>query len=262
MADKKRSIGARVQPTVSELLLRFLRQPVEAPAASGEAVPHNLLEQPLDRQLTWNEAISAAAHFDSGLRIATEMPADWSILIDAHQHQQTTAVPFALGNYPQMVRSVQALLNKDELLPVSSSKDSSALKVPSLVQWAKGLGKNAEVPQVLLAAGVLRSAGHFDEAEALLHRLTSTGQAQWQAAHANEIAALAWHRGHTAESARLWSQQADHVPVLFNRGMAYLFLKEPAKARAPFKQAVARLPEGDGWHHLARLYLVLADMRA
>ena len=44
--------------------------------------------------------------------------------------------------------------------------------------------------------------------------------------------------------------------------MAALFLGRPAEARAPLGQAIPRLPEDNSWHHLARLYLTLAEMRA
>jgi hypothetical protein len=49
--------------------------------------------------------------------------------------------------------------------------------------------------------------------------------------------------------------------VLFNRGMAALFLGESADARAALSRAVALLPESSAWHHLARLYLTLAEAR-
>jgi tetratricopeptide (TPR) repeat protein len=75
---------------------------------------------------------------------------------------------------------------------------------------------------------------------------------------ANEEAALLWQRGEHAEAARRWGQMPDSVPVLFNRGMAALFLGRPADARAALRQAVERLPEASGWHHLGRLYLALA----
>jgi hypothetical protein len=49
--------------------------------------------------------------------------------------------------------------------------------------------------------------------------------------------------------------------VLFNRGMAALFLGQPAKARNWLARAADQLPETSGWHHLGRLYLALAEMR-
>jgi hypothetical protein len=51
------------------------------------------------------------------------------------------------------------------------------------------------------------------------------------------------------------------VPVWFNRGLAALFLNEANTARALLRQAAEKLPETGAWHHLARLYLALAEMR-
>ena len=84
---------------------------------------------------------------------------------------------------------------------------------------------------------------------------------EWRAAWANERAALAWHRGQTKEALSSWQAQEENVPVLFNRGMASLFLNKRANARAFLQQAVDQLPEG-AWHHLGRLYLALAEMRS
>ncbi len=111
---------------------------------------------------------------------------------------------------------------------------------------------------MLLAAGVLRLAHQFDEAADLLRRKPPS---EWQAAHANEEAALAWHRGRAEEAAALWRRQPESVPVLFNRGMAALFLGDAATARTSLDQAAAALPETGAWHHLARLYLALAAAR-
>jgi hypothetical protein len=50
-------------------------------------------------------------------------------------------------------------------------------------------------------------------------------------------------------------------PVLFNRGMADLFQDKPEEARQALKEVVGKLPETSAWHHLAHLYLALAEMR-
>ena len=52
------------------------------------------------------------------------------------------------------------------------------------------------------------------------------------------------------------------IMVLFNRGMAALFLNRAKEARPLLSQAVEQLSEDDGWHHLGRLYLALAEMRS
>jgi len=113
----------------------------------------------------------------------------------------------------------------------------------------------------LLAVGVLRLARQFDDATELLQRHRAAAPAAWQGAWTNEAAALAWHRGQAQLAADLWKQQDSSVPVLFNRGMSALFLGKSAEARPLLEQAVDQLAEDDGWHHLGRLYLALAETR-
>jgi hypothetical protein len=74
-------------------------------------------------------------------------------------------------------------------------------------------------------------------------------------------AALAWHRGEWGRALQMWQDLPDSVPVLFNRGMALLFLGQPARAREALQKASADLPETSAWHHLAQLYLALAALR-
>jgi tetratricopeptide (TPR) repeat protein len=106
-----------------------------------------------------------------------------------------------------------------------------------------------------------KAARHYEEAANLLQQQRAHVPAQWQAAWTNEEAALAWHRGQADEAAQLWRSQPESVPVLFNRGMAALFLARPAESRRWLSQAVVQLPETSAWHHLGRLYLALAEMR-
>jgi len=48
--------------------------------------------------------------------------------------------------------------------------------------------------------------------------------------------------------------------VLFNRGMALLFLGRLTEARAALTKAVGVLPEESGWNALARLYVAIAEI--
>src|SRR5262249_30097942 len=114
-------------------------------------------------------------------------------------------------------------------------------------------------PEVVLTLGILRLAKQFDQADALLRQQHGQVPAEWAAAWANEEAALTWHRGRPEAAAALWQAQPESVPVLFNRGMAALFLGRPVEARALLRRATEQLPEDGGWHHLGRLYLALAE---
>jgi hypothetical protein len=50
------------------------------------------------------------------------------------------------------------------------------------------------------------------------------------------------------------------LPVRFNLGMADLFLGKTKSARKTLEAVTAELPKTSAWHHLARLYLALAEM--
>jgi hypothetical protein len=121
-----------------------------------------------------------------------------------------------------------------------------------LAKWAgKQSGESA-----LVAAAALRSARDFDRAAELLDGFQGN-----DAVVANEAAALLWHRGGYAKADAAWAELPDSVPVRFNRGMAALFLGRSAEAATHLRAAVAGLPETSAWHHLASLYLTLAEMK-
>jgi hypothetical protein len=130
------------------------------------------------------------------------------------------------------------------------------VSVPALLEAAE---KAREPRAQLLAAGALRLARQFEPAGKLLRQVTAN---EWQALRANEEASLAWHRGQTEDAFQMWQAQEPSIPVLFNRGMAALFLGQTEAAHDALAQAAAGLPETSSWHHLARLYLTLADARA
>jgi hypothetical protein len=104
-------------------------------------------------------------------------------------------------------------------------------------------------------------ARYFDQAQALLETAQGQAPAEWQPALANERAALAWHRGLADEGRALWQALPRSAPVLFNRGMAALFFDQPKEARTSLAEAATGLPESSGWHHLARLYRTVAEIR-
>ena len=107
--------------------------------------------------------------------------------------------------------------------------------------------------------GALRLANNFSQAEALVKSCDAHVPSEWRAAWNNEKAGLAWHRGNTEAARALWNAMEPNVPVLFNRGMAELFMGATAAGRAALGEAVAKIPEHSAWHHLARLYLLLVS---
>ncbi len=254
------------QPPLADLFARYLaRQATAHEEGLGladlgdEVVPFDAVPvQPVEPRLAWAEATAVlrAAGLPADA-LPGSVPPDWPALVAGHEPE--IALPFCLGNFPQMVRHLPALLHQPEsgALRVAAAR---AVPVPGLEEWATGLARSKDGRPALLAAAALRLARQFDAAGRLLAGVTEV-PAAWQGVLANERAALAWHRGDAAEATEAWRAQADSVPVLFNRGMAALFQGDAAKARAALGAAAAGLPEDGAWHHLARLYLALAEMR-
>jgi tetratricopeptide (TPR) repeat protein len=251
----------RTPPRLSALFTEYLQGQTAAHAQglgyappSGEVEPYESVPvQPVDPRQAWTDALAATEYFPGADKATWTAPTDWPMLVGAQE--PALALAFCLGNFPQMVRNLHPLLAGGDLTALRAEPTRVAA-APMLIEWARSSG---EGPQTLLAAGVLRLANQFDAATDLLRRWQPS--AEWRAVYANEEAALAWHRGSAEEAAALWRAQAKSVPVLFNRGMAALFLGDAAAAREALTHATAALPETGAWHHLGRLYLALAARR-
>ena len=245
--------------TVGDLFGRYLRRQMAAQTeglgfaeVDAQVVPHEAVPmQPVDPRVAWHDALAAASEED----ISWTVPPDWPSLVAAQE--PAAALAFCIGNFPQLVRDLQPFLSGVVLSAPRSARNRPLPLSPTLAQW---VNTDFNCPQVFLAAAVLRLARRFEEASALLPSLQQTPPA-WQALRANEEAALAWHRGNGEEALHLWQTQTASVPVLFNRGMASLFLGRAAEARSALRQAVEQLPDTSAWHHLGHLYLTLADAR-
>jgi hypothetical protein len=221
---------------------------------ADEVVPYEAVPvQPVDPRLAWNDTLAVLTFLHSSPAPKLAVPPDWPTLVAAQE--PAVAVAFALGNYPQMVRNLHPLLTGGDLtaLRQAPSRPSSATGLVGWARQAKGF------PQTLLAAGVLRLAGQFEDAAAVLR--SAEIPPAWQALAANEEAALTWHRGDVDAALTQWQSQPASVPVLFNRGMAALFVGRNAEAHAALTEAVGQLPETSAWHHLGQLYLALAAGR-
>jgi tetratricopeptide (TPR) repeat protein len=246
------------------MMHRYLEQQRRAQAAglgsagmAGEVVPHEAVPvHPVEPRLAWEEAVAVLACFQPELERRLSPPADWAGFVAAQE--PALALPFCVGNYPQLVRDFLALLKASDLTTLRPA----AARGPAVGALAEAVreSRDESFPSVLLTLGLLRLGRFWDEAAILVSKLEKQVPHAWQAAWANEQAALAWQRGQSEEALALWQAQAPSAPVLFNRGMAALFLGRAGEARAALQEAVALLPEDHGWHHLGRLYLALAEM--
>ncbi len=253
---------SRTPQSLTELFSQYLHRQIAAQAEGlgladpdGHAVPHEAVPiQPVDPRLAWDNAL-AVIHTSPSRSVRegdpVSVPPDWPSLVAAQE--PAFALAICIGNFPQMVRSLQPLLTGGDLSTLRQAPSRPVNVSPALLHWAKTMHG---YPQLLVAAGVLRLARRFEEARDLLEANRET-PAAWKALRANEEAALAWHRGNAEEALALWQTQKTSVPVLFNRGMAALFLGHTTDARSALSQAVAQLPDTNAWHHLGHLYLAL-----
>jgi len=259
MSRTNETAGRPAPLSVTDLFSQFLHRQIDAhaqglgyPESTAEAVPHEAVPvQPVDPMLAWKDAVAVAKHLQPAAQTKWTVPPEWPTLVS--QQVPATALAFCLGNFPQLVRNLHPLLTNEP----AALRDgpASPVAIPALNAWAN---KDHDAPHRLLAAAALRLARQFDEAAEIL---AAKPDDVWKAVHANEVAALTWHRGQAEKALQLWQEAPASAPVLFNRGMAALFLGKPSEAATALREAVAALPETSAWHHLGQLYLALATAR-
>jgi tetratricopeptide (TPR) repeat protein len=252
-------------PTLASLTAGFLSRTEDAEtltaaaAALGEVAPHEVsVGYRAEPRLAWDESLEVLVAFGQKAA-AIPAPGDWGALVA--RQDGLAALPFALANYPQRVRDLGTLLqtaNLNDLLPAAA--ESTPIST-GLLKWGTRHIHAGNLPHALIAAANYRAAGDFDRAAETLTSLKTSVGAEWSATLANEEAALLWHRGEYERAADVWNKLPDSVPVRFNRGVAALFLGRSTEAREHLKAAVGGLAESSAWHHLASLYLTLAEMR-
>ena len=250
-------------PALPELLARYLERQTNAHAGGlgisaplGEVEPFDAVPvQPVDAAQAWREGLRVLEWYgQEKFCPAGKPPAQWPELVAGLE--PSAAVPFCLGNYPQLVRDFHVLAGATDLAALIGTP-----KLPGALPCHPPEAKSQPFAERLVYAGVLRLGGYLKDCGQLLAELAADASSgAWQPALANERAALAWHQGNTEEAANLWVEQEAIVPVLFNRGMADLFLGRASRSRPHLQKAVNLLPEADAWHHLGRLYLTLAEM--
>ena len=248
------------QPSLEDLMVRFLASRSDAAATAvepggGDVEPHEVATGfRVDPSAAWKDAtgqINAATVPPLAFDKTPLPPPEWATLVN--QPASAFAVPMAIGNFPQRVRDLHPLIsgfNAEELRPSASQTPTPGFT--ALRNWIAANSTSPAAGLARTAAGLARLLGDFDVAERLL--------AGHDDATANERAALLWQRGMCREALAAWNALPEKPAVLFNRGMALLFLDQLAESRTVLTQAVAALPETSGWNALARLYLAVAEI--
>ncbi len=254
--------GSGGPPRIADLLVRYFAKASDAAAAveacEPEVEPYEAASGfRIDPLIAWQDAVN---YHITPCRLS--MPGEWPALV--HLSLQQWAVPCCLGEWPQRVNRLSVLLAPEPLQRLLPAAETLT-PLPGLTQLRRWIA--AQAPSYpLVAAGVARALRDWDLAERYLpaapsqpnlssprlaHPLTA-GQA------IQEQAALLWLKGHYTLARDLWDTAPESPAVLFNRGMARLFLDEAVE---PLRRAARELPESSGWQALAELYAVVAEIR-
>jgi hypothetical protein len=240
------------QPTIEDLMVRFFAARSDAAAAAvetgeSEVEPYEVAAGfRVDPRAAWLDATAALATGGNAPPPAVQLPTEWASLVG--QPAAAFAVPMAAGHFPQRVKDLHPLLVKFSPAELRPSGTQAAL--PGFSGLRSWLTKNGAT-NPLVASGIARTLGDFDTAARLIESVSGAE---------NDRAALRWQKGECAEALAAWEAMPESPAVLFNRGMARLFIGRIADARAPLQQAVDAIPEASGWHALARLYLAVAEI--
>jgi hypothetical protein len=257
------------QPTLEDLMVGFLASRSDAATAAvepaGEVEPYEVAAGfRVDPRAAWTDAVAALAaarpaHNPGVHTPGSPLPTEWAGLVA--QPAAAFAVPCAAGGFPQRVKDLQPMLARfapAELRPTGNSYPAPGLS--GLRAWVVKQAKAKEPAVVVLAAGVARSMGELDWADELLKSVEPAAGDALRPVWENERAALLWDRGRCDEALAAWDALAETPAVLFNRGMARLFLGKTAEARAALAKAVDAFSEDSGWNALARLYQTLSEI--
>jgi tetratricopeptide (TPR) repeat protein len=211
--------------------------------------------------MAWQEGMEAITCLIPDVKAAIASPSEWAGMVV--RHSSLPALPFAVANYPQRVRELSVLVQAKDWSKLRPNGEQTQKHTASgsIRSWAAKQMQKGDIQSGLAAVGILRAVQDFDLASEYLQTLAKVAKPEWKAALANEEAAILWQRGKAEEALAIWNGLPESTVVVFNRGMAALFLGQLEVAQESLTKAVKGLAESSAWHHLASVYLALAEMR-
>jgi tetratricopeptide (TPR) repeat protein len=252
-------------PSLPMLFGQYLEKQTAARAAGlaeagpAEVVPFDAVPlQPVDPKAAWNSALEAARFFGNGATSMPTVPPSWPQLVA--QCEPELALPFCLGNYPQLVRTLAPFIEPTDLVRLRPT-GARARRNASVDEDPVPANATNHPVQPLLSAALFRLMKDFDRATDVLQKYADKVPAEYRAAWVNEEAALAWQGGRAEAARASWESQPDSAPVLFNRGLAALFSDRTADARSLLKKAISQISDDSPWYHLGSFYIAVAETK-
>jgi hypothetical protein len=253
-------MDAKHTPRMDELMSRYLVRQLAAASTGVEATQPSEVESfdaviapTVDPRLAWDGAIEPLRYFAPYLKLPTKIPSGWAAIVNALP--PAVFLPMAVGHFPQAVRDLNAVLESSQTNVVDS------IDSPSANQFIDSMLKSNDPANWFIAVGAARLINDKKTALKLLSQKQSDIPSELRIAWANERATLAFVSGQTDEATQTWKSLPDSAPVHFNRGVGHLATDRCKDAIAQFKAASSQIPESSGWHHLAELFLAVAEAR-
>ncbi len=157
------------QPTIESLMVRFLANRSDAATAAvetgeSEVEPHEVAAGfRVDPRAAWLDATAQLTTGGNAPPPAAQLPTEWATLVA--QPAAAFAVPMAAGHFPQRVKDLQPLLAKFD--PAELRPSGTQEPTPSFAGLRCWIAKNGS-SNPAVAAGIARTLGDFDTADALL----------------------------------------------------------------------------------------------
>src|SRR5260370_37918411 len=138
MSTAKESLSSVGQAPLSEIFARYLQRQATSHAAglafaetAGEVVLHDAAPvQPVDARLAWDESVAALRIFQRDFAVQSlQRPQDLAALVTCQQ--PATSIAFCVGNFPQLVRNLHALIHTTDWR-AAQNPHGSQIAIPGL----------------------------------------------------------------------------------------------------------------------------------
>lgn len=229
------------QPTTDVLALRFFLAEGNAdfPETEGEVEPYDAsVGFRVPPTQTWTDSGEACRGLGAAKLPA---PASWSAALAVEWPMASGWM--AAGLHPQRIREFPG---NGKLSPADRR---------SLLDDARAVAKSGSITAKLIASGMALIVMDTKNSSEILSGLDPSIPAV-----ANQLGVVAAVAGDLPTAVSRWVALGDsYAPALFNRGLEAWNRSDFDAAAELFTHAAALIPEHSGWHHLARLYLILGQ---
>ena len=196
----------------------------------------------LDLAMAWNEAMLPGVLLaEVEPKMKSRFPAAWNA---ARNLSLAAPFPCCVGMAPQFLQKIDGILDNADVF------FQQEVTLPTAMSAEVNLENKSPLSQLAVA----RLAGDVALSNRLINELDG------ELIQKNEQAAQLWLSGNRADARQIWDDLETENPVIaFNQGLAALAAGDREHGRERLNVAVQGFEESTGWHHLAELYLAIAQ---